>query len=162
MCIRDSCHTIAKHLAENGIQKATIRHRVKSIYGIYRKMYMQNKDFEEIYDIYAVRIILENVSECYNALGLIHDMYHPLPNRFKDYISTPKPKMCIRDRGNIDATILCQRPKLAPHIPAMRKNIADAFGLPLDAVSVKATTEEHLGFTGEGLGIAAHAVALIE
>ena len=64
--------------------------------------------------------------------------------------------------GNIDATILCQRPKLAPHIPAMRTNIADAFGLPLDAVSVKATTEEHLGFTGEGLGIAAHAVALIE
>ena len=64
--------------------------------------------------------------------------------------------------GNIDATILCQRPKLAPHIPAMRQNIADAFGLPLDAVSVKATTEEHLGFTGEGLGIAAHAVALIE
>lgn len=49
-----------------------------------------------------------------------------------------------------------------PHIPAMRKNIADAFGLPLDAMSVKATTEEHLGFTGEGLGIAAHAVALIE
>ena len=64
--------------------------------------------------------------------------------------------------GNIDATILCQRPKLAPHIPAMRRNIDDAFGLPVDAVSVKATTEEHLGFTGEGLGIAAHAVALIE
>ena len=85
------CHTIAGHLAENGIPKATIRHRVKSIYGIYRKMYMQNKDFEEIYDVYAVRIILDNVSECYTALGLIHDMYHPLPNRFKDYISTPKP-----------------------------------------------------------------------
>ena len=63
---------------------------------------------------------------------------------------------------NIDATILCQRPKLAPHIPAMRANLAAAFGLPVDAVSVKATTEEHLGFTGEGLGIAAHAVALIE
>ena len=63
---------------------------------------------------------------------------------------------------NIDATILCQRPKLAPHIPAMRANLAAAFGLPADAVSVKATTEEHLGFTGEGLGIAAHAVALIE
>ena len=63
--------------------------------------------------------------------------------------------------GNIDATILCQRPKLAPHIPAMRQNLAAAFGLPADAVSVKATTEEHLGFTGEGLGIAAHAVALI-
>ncbi len=68
-----------------------IRHRVKSIYGIYRKMYMQNKDFEEIYDIYAVRIIIDTVAECYTALGLIHDMYHPLPNRFKDYISTPKP-----------------------------------------------------------------------
>ena len=63
---------------------------------------------------------------------------------------------------NIDATILCQRPKLAPHIPAMRANLAAAFGLPVDAVSVKATTEEHLGFTGEGLGNAAHAVALIE
>ena len=64
--------------------------------------------------------------------------------------------------GNIDATILCQAPKLAPHIAAMRQNIADAFGVSLDAVSVKATTEEHLGFTGEGLGIAAHAVALLE
>ncbi len=85
------CRTISDHLAENGIQKATIRHRVKSIYGIYRKMYMQDKDFEEIYDIYAVRIILDSLSECYTALGLIHDMYHPLPNRFKDYISTPKP-----------------------------------------------------------------------
>ena len=89
--LHDVCRTISDHLAENGIGKATIRHRVKSIYGIYRKMYMQNKVFEEIYDIYAVRIILDNVAECYTALGLIHDMYHPLPNRFKDYISTPKP-----------------------------------------------------------------------
>ena len=64
--------------------------------------------------------------------------------------------------GNIDATILCQAPKLAPHIPAMRRNIAEAFGLSAEAVSVKATTEEHLGFTGEKKGIAAHAVALIE
>lgn len=63
---------------------------------------------------------------------------------------------------NIDSTLLCQRPKLAPYIPAMREKLAEAFGLPVDAVSVKATTEEHLGFTGEGLGIAAHAVALIE
>ncbi len=63
---------------------------------------------------------------------------------------------------NIDATILCQRPKLAPHIPAMRAKLAEAFGMPVDAVSVNATTEEHLGYTGEGLGIAAHAVALIE
>ena len=57
---------------------------------------------------------------------------------------------------------LCQKPKLAPYIPAMREKLAEAFGMPLDAVSVKATTEEHLGFTGEGLGIAVHAVALIE
>ena len=64
--------------------------------------------------------------------------------------------------GNIDATILCQAPKLAPHIAAMRQNIATTFGVELDAISVKATTEEHLGFTGEGLGIAAHAVALLE
>lgn len=52
---------------------------------------MQNKSFDEIYDIYAVRIILDTLAECYSTLGLIHDMYHPLPNRFKDYISTPKP-----------------------------------------------------------------------
>ncbi len=89
--LNDICATIQEHLEQNGIHGATIRHRVKSIYGIYRKMYMQNKDFEEIYDIYAVRIIIDTVAECYNALGLIHDMYHPLPNRFKDYISTPKP-----------------------------------------------------------------------
>ena len=64
--------------------------------------------------------------------------------------------------GNIDATILCQAPKLAPHIAAMRQNIAAAFEVPVEAISVKTTTEEHLGFTGEGLGIAAHAVALLE
>ena len=72
----------------------------------------------------------------------------------------------MREKGwkivNIDSTLLCQKPKLAPYIPAMRENLAAAFGMPVDAVSVKATTEEHLGFTGEGMGIAAHAVALIE
>ena len=91
--LNDICATIQEHLEQNGIHGATIRHRVKSIYGIYRKMYMQNKDFEEIYDIYAVRIIIDTVAECYTALGLIHDMYHPLPNRFKDYLSTPKSNM---------------------------------------------------------------------
>lgn len=64
--------------------------------------------------------------------------------------------------GNVDCTVLAQRPKLAPHIPLMRQNLADAMGLDVSRVSVKATTEEHLGFTGEGLGIAAHAVALLE
>ena len=64
--------------------------------------------------------------------------------------------------GNVDCTVLAQRPKLAPHIPQMRQNIASALGIALERVSVKATTEEGLGFTGEGLGIAAHAVALLE
>lgn len=67
--------------------------RVKSINGIYRKMYMQGRDFEEIYDVYAVRIIVDSVVDCYNVLGIIHDMFRPLPNRFKDYISTPKANM---------------------------------------------------------------------
>lgn len=64
--------------------------------------------------------------------------------------------------ANLDCTILAQRPKLAGFIPAMRQSIADRLGLPLSCVSVKATTEEGLGFTGEGLGIAAHAVVLLE
>ena len=72
----------------------------------------------------------------------------------------------IAERGalisNIDATVLAQAPKLAPHISSMRKNIAEALSIPTDLVSVKATTEEGLGFTGSGEGIAAHAVCLIE
>lgn len=64
--------------------------------------------------------------------------------------------------GNVDATIVAQAPKLAPHIPAMRRNIAAAMGLDTSCVSVKATTEERLGFTGEGLGIAAQAATLID
>ena len=67
--------------------------RVKSIHGIYRKMYMQGKSFDEIYDVYAVRIITDTVTDCYNILGYIHDMFRPIPGRFKDYISTPKPNM---------------------------------------------------------------------
>lgn len=64
--------------------------------------------------------------------------------------------------GNVDATVLCQAPKLAPHIQTMRANIARALDVPVECISVKATTEEHLGFTGQGQGIAAHAVALLE
>lgn len=67
--------------------------RVKSVYGIYRKVFMQGRAFEEIFDIYAVRVIVDSVSECYNILGIIHDLFRPIPNRFKDYISTPKPNM---------------------------------------------------------------------
>ncbi|MEG0166510.1 MAG: bifunctional (p)ppGpp synthetase/guanosine-3',5'-bis(diphosphate) 3'-pyrophosphohydrolase [Ruthenibacterium sp.] len=84
---------IKERLTENGMAEATIKKRIKGAYGIYRKMYVQNRTFEEIYDVYAVRIILNTVGECYNALGVIHDMYHPIPSRFKDYISTPKPNM---------------------------------------------------------------------
>lgn len=64
--------------------------------------------------------------------------------------------------GNVDITVIAQRPKLAPHIPAMRRILAEAMGVDLSQVSVKATTEEGLGFTGTGEGVAAHAVALIE
>ena len=68
-----------------------IEGRVKSIYSIYKKMYLKNKRFDEIYDIYAVRIIVQSVIECYNVLGVIHDLFSPMPYRFKDYIATPKP-----------------------------------------------------------------------
>jgi len=67
--------------------------RVKSIYGIYLKVYAQSRAFDEIYDIYAIRIIVNTLNECYNVLGEIHDMFRPIPSRFKDYISTPKPNM---------------------------------------------------------------------
>lgn len=77
----------------SGHSEVFIDGRVKSIYGIYRKVYVQARAFDEIYDIYAVRIIVNSVNECYNILGEIHDMFRPIPNRFKDYISTPKPNM---------------------------------------------------------------------
>lgn len=64
--------------------------------------------------------------------------------------------------GNVDATVLAQAPKLAPHLPAIRRNLADRLQVPLSRVSVKATTEERLGFTGAGEGMAAHAVCLVE
>lgn len=75
------------------VPNISIEGRVKSIHGIYRKMYMQGKAFEEIYDIYAVRVITDTVADCYNILGVVHDMFQPIPGRFKDYISTPKPNM---------------------------------------------------------------------
>ena len=87
-------NNIAKRLQEEmpGVEM-TFQSRVKSIHGIYRKMYNQGKDFDEIYDIYAIRIITDTVANCYNILGIVHDMFRPIPNRFKDYISTPKPNM---------------------------------------------------------------------
>ena len=67
--------------------------RVKSVHGIYRKMYYLGKDFDEIYDVYAIRVITDTVADCYNILGIMHDRFQPIPNRFKDYIATPKPNM---------------------------------------------------------------------
>ena len=67
--------------------------RIKTVYSIYKKMYSQNKNFDEIYDFYALRIIVETELECYTALGIIHELFHSMPGRFKDYISTPKPNM---------------------------------------------------------------------
>ena len=81
---------LAEMLPEVHVQ---IDGRVKSIHGIYRKMFMQGKQFDEIYDVYAVRIITDTVADCYNILGLMHDMFRPIPGRFKDYISTPKPNL---------------------------------------------------------------------
>ena len=71
----------------------TLEGRVKTVYSIYRKMFNQNKSFDEIYDFYALRIIVDNEIECYTALGIIHELFKSIPGRFKDYISTPKPNM---------------------------------------------------------------------
>lgn len=78
---------------EASIPDVYIEGRVKSVYGIYRKMFVQGKDFDEIYDVFAVRVIVDTIEDCYNVLGIIHDMFQPLPGRFKDYISMPKPNM---------------------------------------------------------------------
>ena len=83
---------IQEHLSQYGIE-AQIFGRVKGYTGIYRKMYMRGRSFDEIFDIYAVRVIVDSVNDCYNALGVVHEMFRPLPNRFKDYISTPKANM---------------------------------------------------------------------
>ena len=79
-------------LRENNIH-FEFKGRIKSVYSIYRKMYNQNKSFDQIYDFYAMRIIVDTELECYTALGLIHEMFKSVPGRFKDYISTPKPNM---------------------------------------------------------------------
>ena len=83
---------VKQKLAENNIL-FELKGRIKSAYSIYRKMYNQNKSFDQIYDFYAMRIIVDTELECYTALGLIHEMFKSVPGRFKDYISTPKPNM---------------------------------------------------------------------
>lgn len=81
---------IETRLAQDFAVLPQIDGRVKSLYGIYKKAYVNGKDIDQIFDKYAVRIIVSTVNECYNVLGVIHDMFKPIPNRFKDYISTPK------------------------------------------------------------------------
>jgi GTP pyrophosphokinase len=81
---------IETRLTECGI-KFQMYGRVKHIYSIYRKMYTQNKTLDEVYDLYAFRVIVDDIADCYNVLGHIHDLFNLVPGRFKDYISTPKP-----------------------------------------------------------------------
>lgn len=102
------------------------------------------------------------------ALGDIGQHFPDSDKRYKDADSIRLLTLCgdiLRDRGyrigNIDSTIICQRPKLSPYIQSMRQNLAAALNIPVSAVSVKATTEESLGFTGRGEGISAQAVVLI-
>ncbi len=93
---KEFLETIKKQIGDRVhevVPDAKLEARIKSVHGIYRKMYIQNKNFDEIYDVYAVRIIVNSTIECYDCLGIIHDMFTPIPGRFKDYISTPKPNM---------------------------------------------------------------------
>ena len=84
---------IGARLAEENIPHATVYGRVKHPYSIYRKMYLQEKTMEELYDLFAFRALVDTVPDCYNVLGVIHDIYKPILGRFKDYIATPKPNM---------------------------------------------------------------------
>ena len=83
---------IKRRLEEDGMH-ASVYSRIKHIYSIYRKMYAQKLDINVIFDLCAFRVIVDTIPDCYNVLGIIHDMFKPVPGRFKDYISTPKPNM---------------------------------------------------------------------
>lgn len=83
---------VREHICSNGI-KAEVYGRAKHFFSIYKKMVNQGKTLDQIYDLFAIRIIVESVKDCYAALGIIHEMYKPIPGRFKDYIAMPKPNM---------------------------------------------------------------------
>ena len=92
MFIENIQSRISERLKENGID-CYVYGRIKHIYSIYRKMYSQNKTLSEVLDLYAFRVIVNDIGDCYNVLGYIHEMFIPLPGHFKDYIRTPKPNM---------------------------------------------------------------------
>ena len=83
---------ISKNMEDAGIE-ATVKGRAKHFFSIYRKMVNQNKSIDQIYDLMAVRILVDSVKDCYAALGILHELYTPVPGRFKDYIAMPKPNM---------------------------------------------------------------------
>ena len=88
--VKDIMEDVKEHLDDAKI-KSTIDGRVKHLFSIYRKMVNQNKTLDQIYDLFAIRIIVDTEQQCYTALGIIHEMYKPIPGRFKDYIAMPKP-----------------------------------------------------------------------
>ncbi|MDY3031862.1 MAG: bifunctional (p)ppGpp synthetase/guanosine-3',5'-bis(diphosphate) 3'-pyrophosphohydrolase [Clostridia bacterium] len=90
--VRDIIEIFEKKLDEMGI-KGQVTGRAKHFYSIFRKLYTKNKTMEELYDLFAVRIIVDTVTDCYAILGMVHDLYTPVPMRFKDYIAMPKPNM---------------------------------------------------------------------
>lgn len=90
--INDIMHTLEEKLEELGIH-SHVMGRAKHFYSIYRKMFTQNKSIDELYDLFAVRVIVDSVKDCYAVLGLVHELYYPIPGRFKDYIAMPKPNM---------------------------------------------------------------------
>ena len=91
--IDDMINDVTNILKNSGLKDFTIKGRIKNVYSIYKKMVNNNKSFEDIYDLIAIRIILNKVEECYQALGVIHANYTPIPKRFKDYIALPKPNL---------------------------------------------------------------------
>lgn len=90
--VNDTMAVLHRHIEESGIE-AKVTGRPKHFYSIYKKMKRDNKDLSQIYDLYAVRVIVDTIPQCYAVLGIVHSLWKPLPNRFKDYIAVPKPNM---------------------------------------------------------------------